>query len=68
MDYNSINFKNGVVDRLQKRQDKLVQKGNNALLQGNVKKMEKSYVKASKVEDRKNFKESVAVIKSSKKK
>lgn len=68
MDYNSINFKNGVIDRLQKRQDKLEQKGNNALLEGNVKKMEKSYAKASKVENRKNFKEDLAVIKAAKKK
>lgn len=52
MDYNSINFKNGVIDRLQKKEDKLVRKGNKAVDEGRDKKADRILGRAARVEDR----------------
>jgi hypothetical protein len=53
MDYNSINFKNNVIDRLQKREDRLVAKGNKAVDEGRDKKADRILGRAARVEDRK---------------
>lgn len=53
MDYNSINFKNGVIDRLQKREDRLVARGNKAVDEGREKKADRLLGRAARVEDRK---------------
>lgn len=53
MDYNSISFKNNVIDRLQKREDRLVRKGNKAVDEGRDKKADRILGRAARVEDRK---------------
>ena len=53
MDYNSIPFRNNVIDRLQKREDKLVAKGNKAVDEGREKKADRILGRAALVEDRK---------------
>lgn len=53
MDYNSIPFRNNVIDRLQKREDKLVAKGYKAVDEGREKKAERLLGRAARVEDRK---------------
>lgn len=53
MDYNSINFKNGIIDRLQKREDRLVARGNKAVDEGREKKADRLLGRAARVEDRK---------------
>jgi len=53
MDYNSIPFRNNVIDRLQKREDKLVAKGNKAVDEGREKKADRILGRAARVEDRK---------------
>ena len=53
MDYNSISFKNNVIDRLQKREEKLVRKGYKAVDEGRDKKADRLLGRAAKVQDRK---------------
>jgi len=53
MDYNSIPFRNKVIDRLQKREDKLVAKGYKAVDEGREKKADRILGRAARVEDRK---------------
>lgn len=53
MDYNSIPFRNNVIDRLQKREDKLVAKGYKAIDEGREKKADRILGRAARVEDRK---------------
>ncbi len=53
MDYNSISFKNNVIDRLQKREDKLVRKGYKAVDEGRDKKADRILGRAARVQDRK---------------
>lgn len=53
MDYNSIPFRNNVIDRLQKREDRLVRKGNMAVDEGRDKKADRILGRAARVEDRK---------------
>jgi len=53
MDYNSISFRNNVIDRLQKREDKLVAKGYKAVDEGREKKADRILGRAARVEDRK---------------
>ena len=53
MDYNSIPFRNNVIDRLQKREDKLVAKGYKAVDEGRDKKADRILGRAARVEDRK---------------
>jgi len=53
MDYNSIPFRNNVIDRLQKREDKLVAKGYKAVDEGREKKADRILGRAARVEDRK---------------
>lgn len=53
MDYNSIPFRNNVIDRLQKREEKLVRKGYKAVDEGREKKADRILGRAARVEDRK---------------
>lgn len=53
MDYNSINFKNEVIDRLQRKEDRLVAKGSKAVDEGREKKADRLFGRAARVEDRK---------------
>lgn len=53
MDYNNIPFRNNVIDRLQKREDRLVAKGNKAVDEGREKKADRILGRAARVEDRK---------------
>lgn len=53
MDYNSIPFRNKVIDRLQKKEDRLVSRGNKAVDEGREKKADRILGRAAKVEDRK---------------
>jgi hypothetical protein len=53
MDYNSISFRNNVIDRLQKKEDKLVAKGYKAVDEGRDRKADRILGRAAKVEDRK---------------
>jgi hypothetical protein len=53
MDYNSISFKNNVIDRLQKKEDRLVRRGNKAVDEGRDKKADRILGRAARVEDRK---------------
>jgi hypothetical protein len=53
MDYNSISFKNNVIDRLQKREEKLVRKGYKAVDEGRDKKADRILGRAARVQDRK---------------
>ena len=53
MDYNSIPFRNNVIDRLQKKEDRLVRRGNKAVDEGRDKKADRILGRAAKVEDRK---------------
>jgi hypothetical protein len=53
MNYNSINFKNNVIDRLQRKEDKLVARGNKAVDEGRERKADRLLGKAARVEDRK---------------
>ena len=53
MDYNSISFKNNVIDRLQKKEEKLVKKGYKAVDEGRDKKADRLLGRAAKVQDRK---------------
>lgn len=51
MDYNSIPFRNEVIDRLQKKENRLVSKGNKAVDEGRDKKADRILGRAAKVED-----------------
>lgn len=51
MDYNSIPFRNEVIDRLQKKENRLVAKGNKAVDEGRDKKADRILGRAAKVED-----------------
>jgi phage shock protein A len=53
MDYNSIPFRNKVIDRLQKREDKLVEKGSKAVDEGRERKADRLLGRAAKVQDKK---------------
>lgn len=53
MDYNSIPFRNNVIDRLQKKEDRLVSRGNKAVDEGREKKADRILGRAARVEDRK---------------
>jgi hypothetical protein len=53
MDYNSIPFRNNVIDRLQKKEDRLVRRGNKAVDEGRDKKADRILGRAARVEDRK---------------
>lgn len=53
MNYNSINFKNNVIDRLQRKEDKLVARGNKAVDEGRERKADRLLGRAARVEDRK---------------
>jgi hypothetical protein len=53
MDYNSISFKNNVIDRLQKKEEKLVKKGYKDVDEGRDKKADRILGRAAKVQDRK---------------
>lgn len=53
MDYNKISFRNNVIDRLQKREDKLVRKGYKAVDEGRDKKADRLLGRAARVQDRK---------------
>ena len=53
MDYNSINFKNEVIDRLQRKENRLVAKGSKAVDEGREKKADRLFGRAARVEDRK---------------
>lgn len=68
MDYNSINFKNGVIDRLQRREDRLTVRGNKAIDKGNQDKADKLFKKAKELEDRQEMKEYSNAIKKAVKK
>lgn len=52
MDYNSIPFKNNVIDRLQKKEDKLVAKGRKAQKEGDEKKAYRVLGRAADIQDR----------------
>lgn len=52
MDYNSIPFKNNVIDRLQKKEEKLVAKGRKAREEGNEKKAYRILGRAADIQDR----------------
>ena len=53
MDYNSIPFRNNVIDRLQKKEDRLVRRWNKAVDEGRDKKADRILGRAARVEDRK---------------
>jgi hypothetical protein len=53
MDYNSIPFRNKVIDRLQKREDKLVEKGYKAVDEGRERKADRILGRAARVQDKK---------------
>jgi hypothetical protein len=53
MDYNSIPFRNDVIDRLQKKEERLVKKGYKAVDEGRDKKADRILGRAARVEDRK---------------
>lgn len=53
MDYNKISFRNNVIDRLQKREEKLVRKGYKAVDEGRDKKADRILGRAARVQDRK---------------
>jgi hypothetical protein len=53
MDYNSIPFRNKVIDRLQKKEDRLVAKGYKAVDEGREKKADRILGRAANVQDRK---------------
>jgi hypothetical protein len=53
MDYNSIPFRNKVIDRLQKKEDKLVRKGYKAVDEGREKKADRLLGRAAKAQDKK---------------
>lgn len=52
MDYNSIPFRNNVIDRLQKKEEKLVGKGYKAVDEGREKKAERLLSRAADIQDR----------------
>ena len=52
MDYNSIPFKNKVIDRLQKKEEKLVSKGNRFVDEGRDKRADRVLGRAAKVQDK----------------
>jgi hypothetical protein len=52
MDYNSIPFRNNVIDRLQKKEEKLVGKGYKAVDEGREKKAERLLGRAANIQDR----------------
>lgn len=52
MDYNSIPFKNKVIDRLQKKEEKLVSKGYKAVDEGRERKAERVLGRAAKIQDK----------------
>ena len=56
MDYNSINFKNGVIDRLDRRANRIAVRGNKALDKGNQAKSDKLFKKAGELQDRQAMK------------
>ena len=51
MDYNSINFRNDIIDRLQKKEERLVKKGYKAVDEGREKKADRILKRAARVED-----------------
>lgn len=51
MDYNSIPFRNDVIDRLQKKEERLVKKGYKAVDEGREKKADRILKRAARVED-----------------
>lgn len=53
MDYNKINFKNNVIDRLQKKEDRLVARGYKAVDEGREKKADRLLGRAARVQDKK---------------
>jgi hypothetical protein len=53
MDYNSIPFRNKVIDRLQKKEDKLVYKGYKAVDEGRERKADRILGRAARVQDKK---------------
>lgn len=53
MDYNSIPFRNNVIDRLQKKEGRLVAKGYKAVDEGREKKADRLLGRAAKVQDKK---------------
>jgi hypothetical protein len=52
MDYNSIPFRNNVIDRLQKKEEKLVGKGYKAVDEGREKKADRLLGRAANIQDR----------------
>lgn len=52
MDYNSIPFKNKVIDRLQKKEEKLVAKGRKAQEEGDERKAYRVLGRAADIQDR----------------
>lgn len=52
MDYNSIPFRNKVIDRLKKKENKLVEKGNKAEDEGRDKKADRILGRAARVENK----------------
>ena len=52
MDYNSIPFRNNVIDRLQKKEEKLVGKGYKAVDEGREAKAERLLGRAADIQDR----------------
>lgn len=53
LNYDSIPFRNRVIDRLQKREERLVYRGNKAVDEGRDKKADRLLGRAARVEDRK---------------
>lgn len=52
MDYNSIPFRNNVIDRLQRKEEKVVSKGYKAVDEGREKKAERLLERAADIQDR----------------
>lgn len=52
MDYNSIPFRNNVIDRLQRKEEKVVAKGYKAVDEGREKKAERLLGRAADIQDR----------------
>lgn len=51
MNYNKIPFRNEVIDRLQKKEDRLVKKGKKAVDEGREKKADRVLGRAARAED-----------------
>jgi hypothetical protein len=56
MDYNSINFKNGVIDRLDRKANRVAVRANKSVDKGNQAKTDKLYKKAGELQDRQMMK------------